>query len=274
MVSPDWEQSKQCLKANILKYLPRVIIYIICFNFFVQFMKPLIEAFLKYESIVVMNFEEPKSVDFPSFTICGCCLKRPLINDTPEAILNKELKDIYKNPVLDIFSDESYTYKDLITKCFYIKDARYSEDAIECQNIANIIESIHDGRKCFTFFSRLADGVDDKNIEQWQNMSRRQKQNRIVSYFQIEIVLKGYELFLKKFPVRNELQNADVVISMHTDGMLPIMLDSEFFQIEPKKLYEIHLNIEKISLLSSSYHTNCRHYSSNQSKFRNKNPFV
>ncbi|OTF75970.1 hypothetical protein BLA29_002339 [Euroglyphus maynei] len=77
--------------AKYINYLPRIIIYIICVNLFFKNSELLIQRYLNYETIVMVRYQTPQKIQFPAFTICGCCIEQIVQNDTAENILNREM---------------------------------------------------------------------------------------------------------------------------------------------------------------------------------------
>nr|XP_027204533.1 uncharacterized protein LOC113798231 [Dermatophagoides pteronyssinus] len=58
----------------------------------------------------------------------------------------------------------------------------------------------------------------------------------------------------------NTLQNADIIIAIHPPNLLPTMLDTEFYRIDPNNLYEIQFTKEVTKLKEEPYRTNCTKY--------------
>lgn len=259
----DWRR----IFAKIFHYLPRVAIYSVCLVLFVANVGQLIANYLRFETIVMVHYEEETSVDFPAFTICGCCLQRPIIDQSPTILLNNELEILKSYPVREVFENQTYKYNNLVSKCYYVHDSKNPDHKIECHVLQSVVESIHDGRKCFTFLSHL---VNNPNSGMLDFLQTNEKKRRIISYIQIELNLKGYKLVDKEYPIRNELLNADVIMSMHPNKQIPNMLDAEFFQIEPRKLYEVRFIKEKTILLPKTFNSDCRYYDKRSSEFNHQ----
>jgi hypothetical protein len=135
--------------------------------------------------------EPPDVADLPGLTICGPYIISPITlkslypeynysheiaeidqSDNQQEITNNrnnfnnfEQKAFKTYPAKQIMGNHSLRSQDLITNCIYNPiNLRHDSnlfgpelDGINCTEIAPIVESIYEGRKCFTFFSRLRD---------------------------------------------------------------------------------------------------------------------
>ena len=246
--------------VKCINYLPRILIYITCIYLFLYNVQKLIEQFLNFETIVMVRYQAPQKIQFPAFTICGCCIEQIVQNDTAEKIWNNEMALLQRYTVKEIIENVSYVDKQLIRSCTVVTDSK-EHLLTKCSDSKPILSTIYNGRKCFTYLSTLDPndhhGIGDNNSD---NDELIDNNDRYTAYINVELGFSTHEPICSLLHDDNTLQNADLIIAIHPPNMLPTMLDTEFYRIDPNNLYEIQFTKEVTKLKEKPYRTACRNY--------------
>jgi hypothetical protein len=166
----------------------RIVLICICLIWFLYNSYVIIHKYLLFDTIITLSLEPPDVADLPGLTICGPYIISPITlrylypeynysTEIAETDQSDDQQDIIKRNIFNKFEQKAFkTYlaneimkihslkpEDLITKCIYNPiNLRHDSgslgsrlESINCTEIASIVESIYEGRKCFTFFSRM-----------------------------------------------------------------------------------------------------------------------
>lgn len=247
---------------KFLNHIPNIIIYIICSIIFVYNIEKLIKQYLEYETNVIIEYKTPKTIQFPSFTICGCCIKQIIQNDTANNIINQEMFFFNRFTAKEIIENVSFTVDDLITSCSVMMDSKQNMEN-HCTNHEPMLESIYNGRKCFTFLNKL--NVNENNSILSANIDNNDRYTAFI-YVEIKYPL-NLENQCKFIRGDNTLQNADIIVAIHPPNMLPTMLDIEFYRIDPNNIYEIQFTKEETFFKRKPFKTACKNYHQMKSKY-------
>lgn len=239
-----------------LEFLPRLTIYLVCAYFFERKVSVLLGQYFEYDTTSTIEFTTPETIDFPAFTVCGCCLSRStrVTNDTSYLADEKEL--IVGHRALDVLANHSVPIDEVVLKCYFVLDSRLPNYRKPCHEVQKVLESIHQGRKCFTFFTTVpasTDAAPGRDVIQRYN-----------SYVYIEV-----NFTTLYFPNRIEdmFQDADISLSVHRANILPTQLNAEFTRIEPCLVYEFNFRVQQTMLKEKPYATDCQKYSKHVRKF-------
>src|SRR5699024_9996897 len=219
-----------------LIWLSTIVIYLVCAGAFVVFVKHLWLHYLQFETMVLVRFHTPDQVNFPSVTVCGCCLHQTVRNESLLTGYSREVDLLRDYTVGDLLDRVSISVDSLVSEC----TVRTKERPLyNCSQVRPVIESMYDGRKCFTYFSHLVDRTDDSVSEKVAD------QGRFTAHIQLDIHFPGHWTVATvvqmrdQFLVDNTLQNADIVVALHPPNRLPTMLDTVFYRVDPMSMYEI-----------------------------------
>ena len=248
--------SRKRLATILFENIPNIIIYCICFYYFFSFTIILIQRFLQYETTVLIRYESQYRAKFPAFTICGCCAHNIVCSVSSDQAIQHELATFERHSILDVLDNVSFPEHNLVLSCKFIYDSRRPEQWKPCTNSGNVIPSLHDGRKCLTYLSML----QEVRVETEENIQKTIDQSYgTTSYIQMEVNFsESRGLQLKQ--LLTALEDANVILSLHSWGMIPTILDNEFFRLEPGQRYDIHFSKQVTKLLEPPYNTNCRKY--------------
>lgn len=241
----------------LLRNLPKLVIYIICAYQFLNNVIPLIANYVHFQTIVMVQYKIPEEIPFPAFSVCGCCIEQVIRDKDFIVIADNEFQMLQTNPIEKVFGEKSYDWEQFVINCSFIYDTRKGNSE-SCTILNPVVESIHDGRKCITFFSTISDDVTVK--------PRRIKDSeRYTSYIYLEVDFPN----IKKQVIGDySLQMADTVITFHSPNMLPSMNDMEFFRLDPEAAYEVQFTKDITKLLPWPYSTRCEQYDEYKSKFQ------
>ncbi len=264
------KKSKFMLKLKkflTLNQILRIIFALICFSFFCFSAHKIINQYLKYNTIVMLQSIPLNDIDLPAITLCGPFIisNQTLLKTYGEYQSNfklmkknksrtfmeekKELsaiRDEYEEKAfkefsaLQIFNNLSLSINDLVTDCFYAPEVQRDRwrdnnahiEYMNCSQIGPIVSSIYEGRKCFTFFSQLNNTEEEtKDIKM--------------------IYEKNPSIFVKVFARHNvwpigPIQLATIIVAAHQPNIIPTHLEFEYFRIYPNRFYEVRVFIIKI----------------------------
>lgn len=245
---------------KFLNHIPKAIIYSICAIIFVCNIEKLIKQYLDYKTNVIIQYKTPRTMQFPSFTICGCCIKRVIQNDTANNIISQEMHFFNRFTAKQIIENVSFTSDELITSCTVMMDSKQNLEN-HCTNHGPMLQSIYNGRKCFTFLNEL-------NLNKPILSGHIDNNNRYTAFVYVEIKYPiNIENHCKFIRGDNALQNADIIVAIHPQNMLPTMLDIEFYRIDPNNMYEIQFTKEVTFLKMKPFKTACKNYNQFKSEY-------
>ena len=290
-------EALQKLYILIFENFPSIVLLGICIGIFLHFVFLLVERFLQYNTTVSIKYESPKQIRFPAFTICGCSSRQVACTKSSWWEIYQEQSMIFQLPVLDILEKFSFKEADLISQCYYFMDSRRLEMKTPCADIEIVVESLHDGRKCFSYFTILHDAhsrgqvapenefndnndIDNNNYNNNNNKSiissslnnalnsgSPKTQDQYTGFIYIKINFTS--IMGKSYKTALSIQDASVIMSIHQNNIIPGMLESEYMRIEPGLTYEIHFGKQITYLKPKPYLTKCQYYDPLKSKHIN-----
>lgn len=264
---------KQKIVHFLIKILPKIIIYFLCAQYFCFNIFRLCAEFLLHETNVRIEYKTPTNITFPAITICGCCLQKSssqneFTDETYDQIYHDEYTSLRNHSVMEIFDQFTYDASELIPECYYILDGNGhpQEQAINISGLSNfVLESIQQGRKCFTYFSLLS---DYDNVSQSQSSSLLKTSttidNQKISYVQVVVRMKSFEMYTK------ELLDTDIIVGIHSPYTLPSLLETDFFRIDSGMIYSMQFKRLITELMPSPYRTDCHQYELKKGDFFKK----
>ena len=245
---------------QIVPYIPKVLVYTICSGLFIYFVNYLFHSFLSYDTNIMIKYDVANQINFPAFTICGCCLRQFVRNQSLTNISDSEYSLLQNKPVLNVLMNYTAKATELVSDCYYIANAKIPKNKTMCDKLQTVQESIFDGRKCFTFFTAIYD--KRKPVPLMADMANAE---RSTSYIYVEIDfndrINAYSLG------SDSIQNADIVFAIHPATILPSMFDMQYIRIDPLQMYEMTFSIDYTKLLPGPFSTKCTNYSHSKSKF-------
>nr|XP_027203495.1 uncharacterized protein LOC113797338 [Dermatophagoides pteronyssinus] len=255
-----------------IKILPKIFIYFVCARYFVLHLCLLCAEFLHYETNVRIEYNRPINITFPAITICGCCLQKSFIDNDNlyDQIYHQEYTLLKNYSVIEVFDHFTYDASKLIPECYYVLDNKNNpqEQAINISGLPNfVMESIQQGRKCFTYFSYLSDYVNvDNDTDDYDSVASKSSSplreirniidNQKISHVQVVIRMNLFAMNTQ------ELLDTDIIAGIHSPYTLPSLLETDFFRIDPGMIYSIQFKRLITELMPSPYRTNCHQYES------------
>lgn len=260
-----------------IKILPKIFIYFVCARYFVLHLCLLCAEFLHYETNVRIEYNRPINITFPAITICGCCLQKSFIDNDNlyDQIYHQEYTLLKNYSVIEVFDHFTYDASKLIPECYYVLDNKNNpqEQAINISGLPNfVMESIQQGRKCFTYFSYLSDYVNvDNDTDDYDLVASKSSSplreirniidNQKISHVQVVIRMNLFAMNTQ------ELLDTDIIAGIHSPYTLPSLLETDFFRIDPGMIYSIQFKRLITELMPSPYRTNCHQYESKKGNF-------
>ena len=208
--------------VNIWNIL-RSILILICFYMFCDNAIKILKNYLQFNTIVMVEYTQPNETDLPGFTICGYSivydeeLQQEYWQDYSSSVnLSREEKFAQRQKLREkafqlqtahhIFNKTGITFDSLVKECTFFPNSKYKENnGIPCTQITDIVESINQGKKCFTIFSQL-------------NITRSRKQIKLEYEMNpfIQLLLANYtEATKDHFP------NETSVFTLHSPNIIP-----------------------------------------------------
>ena len=146
---------------NILRFC----LIMICMVYFLINATSIIKSYLEYNTIVMIEYKQPNETDLPAVTICAYSFIYDDIDSINASDEQKNInfgqklqirdKALNDSTVEDIFNN-NITFESVVKECVFYPNAKSKlNETIPCIEVANIEESIIQGRKCFTIFSQL-----------------------------------------------------------------------------------------------------------------------
>ena len=120
----------------------------------------------------MVEYKQPNETDLPALTICAYGviydedLEQEYWADFPiRENASTEEKYAYKLMLRDmafksksgsqLFNWTSITFESVVDQCNFYPNSKYKKKNYPCSEITEIVESINQGKKCFTIFSEL-----------------------------------------------------------------------------------------------------------------------
>lgn len=242
-----------------LEFLPKLTIYLVCAFFFQQKVTVLLKQYFEHDTTSMIDYSTPDEIEFPAFTICGCCLSRATRESNDSSYLKDEKYLINRHNALEVLNNYSVSQDQIVINCNFVFDSRLPDKRIRCDQVQKVLEIIHQGRKCFTFFTKIPDSIHEPIVRGEQRYS---------SYVYIEV---NFTSIYTPFHVEDMFQDADISLAIHRANILPTQLNTEFTRIDHCMVYEFNFRKQQTTLLEKPYATNCKKYSANTSKFMHRN---
>ena len=221
--SKSFEQVKSFLNIwNILRFT----LILVCFGWFCSNVFKIVSKYMEFNTIVMVEYLQPNQTDLPGFTICAYSyiydqdLAQEFWDDWEEYNktqsnddkwkIRQTLRDKFlnKTTALEIFDYPSVNYSSIVASCnFFTKSNSNKTDIIPCKLIAPVVESIIQGKKCFTIFSQL-------------NVSNDNYEKNILKYEMnpyVQIVLANHS----ETTLEDHLNNETTVFTVHSPNIIP-----------------------------------------------------
>jgi len=253
------------LTPLLFQNLPSIVIYCLCFGYFLINLLLLLNLFLEFDTTVYIRFETNARIKFPALTVCGCSAENVISPLSQDDTIEAELSYYADRSIADILEKVSFTERGLIRSCYYVYDSRKPQYRTPCGELEQMVQSMQGGRKCISYLSVLHEGghaATQEEIEHDYDIDTLGN----VSFIQLEINFDeamGMPLEL----LTNAAMESQVMMGMHAPEDLPTTLDTEFWRLEPNKKYEVHFWKRIRRQLPAPYATNCKHYDEWISKY-------
>ena len=268
-------------ESNFVNFF-KVILVSLCFAFFAYNVYFMTKRYLDFDTMISLAYKAPDKSELPGLTVCGPFIITPNILKTisltnytdgyNSSDAETNLKDSNKMKdkksqfdknqsivlenmdVMDILKNYSMKFEDLVMKCVYINytieddnqdsiDLRPSGVAQNCTEISDVVESIYEGRKCFTLFSRL------------NNFYIRRLEMKYDYNPKIEITISTKD-YLWSY---GDKENA-ILMAVHPKTIIPTHLDFDYFIILKQEYYLIYFRKQNSTLLEPPWKTACHDY--------------
>lgn len=241
---------------RFMRYIPRVMVYGICLYFFVGNVSTLLFDFLNYSTMVLVKYDNPDDNDYPAITVCGCCTQTPT-RENGRNTEKKELDVLSQTAVYNLLDNASFHLESMVTSCTVVNvnNNQVIKLRKECSEVTQVLTSFYEGRKCFTFFSKLS-GSQTNLGDQYLTST-----TSIMFDIRFQTLYYSYSNDVDPAAI-----NSDIVLAVHRANAIPTILDTEFVRIDPYMVYDIHFTTQKIKLLPLPYKTACQKYDKTLSK--------
>lgn len=152
--------------------------------------------------------------------------------------------------------------------------------------------SLINGRKCFTFFSKLNRDFRRHTVEYHQALQHTKELEKMRNAEQytwfIQLAINLNELFQPgeyedspepddnlpygSSALGNKLMDADTIISVHSPLLIPNSHDSEFVSIDAFSVSNLHFTKQITRLLTSPYNPRCKEFNGASRKCQSTTP--